>query len=261
MTVPDRFFSLTDRRALVTGGSRGLGREMAIALASAGADVTITGRDEASLATTKREIEALGRSAESLAVDMSEPDGCSDAFTRCVADFGPFDILVNNIGGRREAAQIEDQTLESWQSVIDLNLTSCFLGTQIVGKAMIEAGRGGRIINIASMNALIANRGIGGRSYEAAKGAVVQFTRATAADWAPHGITANAVCPGLFMTDANRKWQETRPDVIETVVANIPMGRPGEPREIGPLVVFLAGPGSSYVTGAVITIDGGYTLW
>jgi len=261
MTVPDRFFSLAGRRALVTGGSRGLGREMAIALAAAGADVVITGRDEGSLADAKREVEALGRTAESIAIDMGEPDGCRDAFTRCVVDFGPIDILVNNVGGRRESAQIEDQTLESWQSVIDLNLTSCFLGTQIVGKAMIERGQGGRIVNIASMNALIANRGIGGRSYEAAKAAVVQFTRAAAADWAPHGITANAVCPGLFMTDANRKWQETRPEVIETVVSNIPMGRPGEPHEIGPLIVFLAGPGASYVTGAAITIDGGYTLW
>jgi len=261
MTVPDRFFSLAGRRALVTGGSRGLGREMAIALAAAGADVVITGRDEGSLADTKREVEALGRTAESIAIDMGEPDGCRDAFTRCVVDFGPIDILVNNVGGRRESAQIEDQTLESWRSVIDLNLTSCFLGTQIVGKAMIERGQGGRIVNIASMNALIANRGIGGRSYEAAKAAVVQFTRAAAADWAPHGITANAVCPGLFMTDANRKWQETRPEVIETVVSNIPMGRPGEPHEIGPLIVFLAGPGASYVTGAAITIDGGYTLW
>jgi gluconate 5-dehydrogenase len=113
---------------------------------------------------------------------------------------------------------------------------------------------------MSSMNAFISNRGIGGRSYEAAKAAVLQFTRAAAADWAPYGITVNAICPGLFMTDANRAWKDTKPEVIDTMVAGIPMGRAGEPDEIGPLAVFLASPASSYITGAAHVIDGGYTL-
>jgi NAD(P)-dependent dehydrogenase (short-subunit alcohol dehydrogenase family) len=145
--------------------------------------------------------------------------------------------------------------------MIDLNLTSCFLGTKLVGAAMLDRGEGGRIINIASISALIVNRGIGGRDYETGKAALLHFTRCTAADWAPHGITVNAICPGLFMTDTNREWNEKRPDVIEAFVRNVPMGRAGEPDEIGPLAVYLASPASAYVTGAAYVIDGGYTLW
>ncbi|MCP4383069.1 MAG: SDR family oxidoreductase [Hyphomicrobiales bacterium] len=260
MALFDRF-RLDGKTALVTGASRGLGRCMALALAEAGADLIITGRSEEALAETATDIRSHGKRAATLGVDMGVPDDCRAGLERALRDFGPIDILINNIGGRRVPEPIQEQSLESWQMVIDLNLTSCFLGTSIVGGAMIERGQGGRIINISSMNALISNRGIGGRSYEAAKAAVVQFTRATAADWAPHAITVNAICPGLFMTDANRKWNETRPEVIENLMAAIPMGRPGEPDEIGPLAVFLASPASSYITGATHIIDGGYTLW
>ena len=126
---------------------------------------------------------------------------------------------------------------------------------------MLARGRGGRIINIASISALIANRGIGGRDYETAKAAVLHFTRCAAADWAPHGITVNAICPGLFMTDINREWNERRPDVIEAFVRTCRWDAPGEPDEIGPLAVFLASPASGYVTGAAYVIDGGYTAW
>ena len=176
-------------------------------------------------------------------------------------DHGPVDVLVNNVGGRRYSEAIEAQSLATWQAAMDLNLTTCFLGMQIVGGAMVERGSGGRVINVASINAMICNRGIGGRSYEAAKAAVVQLTRAAAADWAPHGVNVNAICPGLFMTDANKAWQDKKPEVIDNLVAGIPMGRAGEPPEIGPLAVFLASPASSYITGASFVIDGGYTLW
>jgi gluconate 5-dehydrogenase len=111
------------------------------------------------------------------------------------------------------------------------------------------------------MNAFISNRGIGGRSYETSKAAVLQFTRAAAADWAPHGITVNAICPGLFMTDVNREWNEKRPEVIRKLIEGIPVGRAGEPDELGPLAVYLASPASGFMTGAGIVIDGGYTLW
>jgi gluconate 5-dehydrogenase len=126
---------------------------------------------------------------------------------------------------------------------------------------MLERGEGGRIINISSMSALIANRGIGGRSYEAMKAAMLQFTRAAAADWAPHGITVNAICPGLFMTDTNREWNEKKPEVIAKLVEGIPVGRAGEPEELGPLAVYIASPASAFMTGAGVVIDGGYTLW
>jgi NAD(P)-dependent dehydrogenase (short-subunit alcohol dehydrogenase family) len=259
MGILDRF-RLDGKRALVTGGSRGLGRSMALALADVGADVIITGRTKDTLEATAGEIRALGRKAWTIEADMGAPDQCEKACAEAIA-LGPIDILINNVGNREVNVPIEEEPLETWQRMVDLNLTSCFIGTKLVGKAMIERGAGGRIINIASISALIANRGIAGRHYETAKAAVLHFTRCAAADWAAHGITVNAICPGLFMTDANKRWNETRPDVIKAIVVNIPMGRTGEPEEIGPLAVYLASPAAAYVTGAAYVIDGGYTLW
>jgi NAD(P)-dependent dehydrogenase (short-subunit alcohol dehydrogenase family) len=255
------WFGLTSKRALVTGASRGLGREMALALAEAGADVVLTGRTQATLDTTAKDIRAHGRQAWTVKADMAVPEECQSACERILSELGPIDILINNVGNRRVSVSIEEETLETWRSMIDLNLTSCFLATRTIGAAMLERGQGGRIINIASISSLVANRGIGGRDYETAKAAVLHFTRCAAADWAPHGVTVNAICPGLFMTDTNREWNEKRPDVIQTFVKNVPMGRPGNPAEIGPLAVYLASPSAAYVTGASYVIDGGYTLW
>ncbi|MGO8800814.1 MAG: SDR family NAD(P)-dependent oxidoreductase [Roseiarcus sp.] len=254
-------FRLDGKRALVTGGSRGLGRSMALALAEVGADIIVTGRTQATLDATAGEIRALGRKAWTIMADMGAPADCESACGRAIGEMGPIDILINNVGNREENVPIENEPLETWRRLVDLNLTSCFIGTKMVGKAMLDRGKGGRIINIASISALIANRGIAGRHYEAAKAAVLHFTRCAAADWARSGVTVNAICPGLFMTDANKRWNETRPDVIQAIVANIPMGRTGEPAEIGPLAVYLASPAAAYVTGAAFVIDGGYTLW
>jgi NAD(P)-dependent dehydrogenase (short-subunit alcohol dehydrogenase family) len=126
---------------------------------------------------------------------------------------------------------------------------------------MVRGGPGGRIINIASMNAMVAGRNIGGRHYEAAKAAVVQLTRAVAADWAPAGVTVNAICPGLFMTEPNQRWRKLHPEMIEGIRARTPMGHFGEPEDLGPLAVYLASEASRFMTGATLVIDGGYTLW
>jgi NAD(P)-dependent dehydrogenase (short-subunit alcohol dehydrogenase family) len=254
-------FRLDGKRALVTGASRGLGRSMALALADAGADVVITGRTQETLDATTDEIRSRGRDAWTVKADMGLPGGCQQAFEHILGSLGPIDILINNVGNREKSMPIETETLEEWQHSIDLNLTSCFIGTKLAGAAMLARGKGGRIINIASISALIVNRGIGGRDYETGKAAVLHFTRCAAVDWAPHGITVNAICPGLFMTDINRQWNERRPDVIAAFVQNVPMGRPGEPDEIGPLAVYLASPAAAYVTGAAYVIDGGYTAW
>lgn len=254
-------FRLDGKRALVTGASRGLGRSMALALADAGADVIITGRTQDTLDATAGEIQARGRQAWTVKADMGAPAECEKACERILEELGPIDILINNVGNREVSMSLETEPLDTWQRLIDLNLTSCFLGTKVIGKAMLARGQGGRIINIASISAMIVNRGIGGRDYETAKAAVVHFTRCAAVDWAPHRITVNAICPGLFMTDTNRQWNERRPEVIEAFVKNVPMGRAGEPDEIGPLAVYLASPASSYVTGAAYVIDGGYTAW
>lgn len=254
-------FRLDGQRALVTGASRGLGRSMALALADAGADVVITGRTQNTLDATAGEIRARGRRAWTVRADMAIPADCGRTCDRILEEMGPIQVLINNVGNREASMSIEAEPLETWQQMMDLNLTSCFLCTKLVGGAMRTRGAGGRIINVASISALIVNRGIGGRDYETGKAAVLHFTRCAAADWAPYGITVNAICPGLFMTDTNRAWNVKRPDVIAEFVKHIPMGRPGEPDEIGPLAVYLASPASKYVTGAAYVIDGGYTIW
>lgn len=260
MTILDRF-RLNGKRAFITGGSRGLGREMALGLADAGADVVLTGRDEASLAGTADEIRVLGRQAFTIRADMADPAQCESACRRALDDYGPIDILINNVGGRRINVSVQEQTLEQWRQILDLNLTSTFLCTKRIGGAIVERGGGGRVINVASISGLVANRGIGGRSYETAKAAVIQFTRAVAADWAPHGVTVNAICPGGFMTEPNQRWTREHPEVIETFKSQIPLGDFGRPEDIAPLAVYLASEASRYMTGAALIIDGGYTLW
>jgi NAD(P)-dependent dehydrogenase (short-subunit alcohol dehydrogenase family) len=260
MGVLDRF-RLNGRRLFISGGSRGLGREMALAIADAGADVALTGRDATSLKRTASDIRAMGRQAWAIQADMSEPAACEAACERALAEYGPFDILINNVGGRRDPTPIRDMPVERWRELIDLNLTSTFVCTKVIGGAMVERGEGGRVINIASINAFVAGQNIGGRHYETAKGAVVTLTRATAADWAPYGVTVNAICPGVFMTEPNLRWARERPEAINGIKDRTPMANFGQPEDVGPLAVYLASDASRFMTGAALIIDGGYTLW
>ena len=260
MSILDRF-KLTGKRLFITGGSRGLGREMALAIADAGADCILVGREADSLEKAADDVRKLGRQAFVIQADVSKPDECEAACERALKEFGPIDILINNAGGRRQNIATHEMPLEVWRELMDLNLTSTFLCTKLIGGAMLARNKGGRIINIASINALVAGRKIAGRHYETSKAAVVQFTRATAADWASHGITVNAILPGGFMTDANLRWKSIHPEVIEAFLQQIPAGRYGEPWELGPLAVYLASDASAYMTGASLVIDGGYTLW
>jgi NAD(P)-dependent dehydrogenase (short-subunit alcohol dehydrogenase family) len=260
MGVLDRF-RLDGKRLFITGGSRGLGREMALALADVGADVILVGRDAASLEQTAADIRALGRSAWPIPADVGVPEECERACRAALDGLGPIDILINNVGGRRVNIPTEEMPLEMWRQMMDLNLTSTFLCTKVIGGAMVARGKGGRIISIASVNSLVSNRGIAGRHYETAKAAVLQLTRAVAADWAPYGVTANAILPGLFMTEPNLRWSREHPEVIQTILAGIPMGDAGRPEDLGPLAVYLASDASRFMTGAALVIDGGYTLW
>jgi gluconate 5-dehydrogenase len=253
-------FRLDGRRALITGGSRGLGRATAQALAEAGADLVLVGRDPNHLNQARDELRATGRHVEAVAADLEDGAAAERFCAQVLADHSPIDVLVNNVGGRRENVATEAMSLETWRRLLDLNLTSAFVCTKHVGGAML-ARRWGRVINVASICGQIATRGIYGRHYETAKAAVVGFTRAVAADWAPLGVTVNAIAPGGFLTDANRRWFRERPAFQTEVEALIPMGRLGEPDELGPLAVYLASEASRYMTGALLVIDGGYTLW
>jgi NAD(P)-dependent dehydrogenase (short-subunit alcohol dehydrogenase family) len=253
-------FRLEGKRACITGGSRGLGLAMAHGLAQAGADLVLIARDAAALASARDSLAVLGRHVETLSVDVADPQASEDAAHAVVARFGPIDILINNAGGRILDTPTESLPTSDWQRIIDLNLTSAFLWSKVVGGAMLPRGWG-RVINVASMSGLIANKGIGGRSYETAKAALIMFTRTLAADWAARGVTVNALAPGYFATEPNRAWFQERPALRDTVLGMIPMGRLGEPDELAPLVLYLASSASSYMTGATLIIDGGYTLW
>src|SRR5262245_7181893 len=253
-------FRLTGRRALITGASRGLGRAMAQALAEAEADLILVGREAGSLRQARQELAPTGRKIDLLSGDLATPDGARQVCEAALARHAPIDILVNNVGGRRINIPTQEMPLEEWQRIIDLNLTSAFLCTRLIGGGMLPR-KHGRVINVASICGIIATRNIHGRSYETAKAALVGFTKAVAADWAPFGVTVNAIAPGGFLTDANRRWFRERPEFQKEVEALIPMGRLGEPEEIGPLAVYLAADASRYMTGSVLTIDGGYTLW
>lgn len=259
MSIFDRF-RLDGKRLMITGGSRGLGREMALAIADAGADVVLTGRNGESLEATAADIRQLGRAAWTVQADMGNLADCERACGHVLSAIGHIDILINNVGGRRQDIATEEMPLDMWRQLMDLNLNSTFLCTKLIGKAMIEAGQGGRVINIASINAFVAGRNISGRHYETAKAAVVQFTRAVAVDWAPHRITVNAICPGGFMTEPNVRWSQTHPETIAAFKRQIPLGDYGQPEDLGPLAVYLASDAARYMTGATIVIDGGYTL-
>jgi NAD(P)-dependent dehydrogenase (short-subunit alcohol dehydrogenase family) len=260
MAILDRF-RLDGKRCLVTGGSRGLGREMALAIAEAGADLILVGRDRQSLAATGTEIGRRGRAAATIQADVSQPLEAERACRTALEQHGPIHILINNVGGRRIDVPTEDLDLEQWQEIVDLNLTSTFICTKLVGGAMVRRGQGGRVINVASISGMVANRGIAGRGYEASKAAVIHFTRAVAADWAPHRVTVNAIAPGAFLTEPNLRWSRLNPAVMDTFKAQIPMGEFGRPEDLGPLAVYLASEASRYMTGAVLVIDGGYTVW
>src|SRR5262249_34426160 len=192
-------FRLEGRRALITGGSRGLGRAMAQALAEAGAELVLVGRDEQTLQHAQTELATLGRRVAAVVADLTTPPAVERMCAQVLAEHGPIDILINNVGGRRENIPVTDQTLADWQRLIDLNLTSAFLCTRTVGGAMLPR-RWGRVINIGSICGQVATRNIHGRHYEMAKAALAGFTRAGAADRAPHRVTGNAIPPGGFIT-------------------------------------------------------------
>jgi gluconate 5-dehydrogenase len=162
MGMLDRF-RLDGKRLFITGGSRGLGREMAFAIADAGADVALTGRDQSSLERTAADIHALGRKAWAVQADMGDPSACEAACAKALEDHRPFDILINNVGGRRDPTPVHEMPVETWRKLVDLNLTSTFICTKIIGGAMVSAGKGGRVINIASINAFITGQNIGGQ--------------------------------------------------------------------------------------------------
>ncbi len=259
MNVLDRF-RLNGRVAVVTGGSRGLGQAMATALAQAGAQLVLVGRNAESLQNTVAALQAEGHQATGLVGDLATPEQAETTCAAILQEHPAIDILVNNVGGRRLDVPLTTETSAQWQSHFDLNLTSAFICSQRLGAGMLSRQRGS-IINMSSIAGPIVMKGIGGRHYEAAKAALTSFTKALAADWAPHGVRVNAIAPGVFGTEPNRHWFHQKPEFEQTFLDHIPMGRLGIPEELGAAAVYLASDASSYTTGAVMVIDGGFTCW
>ncbi len=259
MGVIDRF-RLDGRRAVITGGTRGLGLAMARALGEAGASLVIAGRTQEHLDEAAAELRPVASQVDAILADIGTPAGATQFCEQVLDRFSPVDILINNVGGRRINFPTEEMPLDQWQQVVDLNLTQAFICTKMLGGSMLPR-KHGRVINIASISGLVAGSQMRGRSYETCKAALAMFTKAVAADWAPHGVTVNAIAPGTFLTDANRRWFQQKPELKVDIEKTIPMCRLGDPSEIEGLALYLASDNSSYMTGSLIVIDGGRVLW
>jgi 2-deoxy-D-gluconate 3-dehydrogenase len=246
-------FSLEGRRALVTGGSRGLGAAIAAALADAGADVAVADLASGGCDETCRRIEAAGRRAYSLTADLSRREEQDRLVPEAVAALGGLDILVNNAGIIRRAPAA-DTSDEDWDAVIEINMTAVFRLSRAAGRHMLARGRG-KVINIASL--LAFQGGILVPAYAASKGAVAQVTKALANEWAPKGINVNAIAPGYMKTD-NTTALRADANRSRQILERIPAGRWGEPEDLAGAVVFLASSASDYVTGHVLVVDGGW---
>lgn len=254
MNVLDTF-RLDGRRALITGGAKGLGQIMATALAQAGADVAIVSRTLAECQATAEVItQATSRRAVAIAADVTQKAEVTRMADAAQAELGPIDILINNAGINVRGAAHE--LLESdWDDVVAINLKAPFLCAQALGPGMCERGWG-RVINMGSILSVI---GIPGRApYASAKAGLLNLTRVLALEWATQGVTVNAICPGPFATDMNKPLLED-PAKYQAFVQKIPMGRWGELDEIAGLAVYLASPASSFMTGSALFIDGGWT--
>ncbi|CAN7269575.1 2-dehydro-3-deoxy-D-gluconate 5-dehydrogenase KduD [Pararhizobium sp. LjRoot235] len=247
-------FDLSGKVALVTGARTGLGRGMALALAAAGADIVALGSSP--MPETAERVRQAGRRFQALEVDLSKRFEAKAVVAEAVAAFGGIDILINNAGIIRRA-DLLDYAESDWDDVIDVNLKAAFLLSQAVARHMVETKRKGRIVNIASM--LTFQGGIRVPAYSASKHGIAGLTKAMANELAPHGITVNAIAPGYMATD-NTEALRNDPDRNAQISARIPMGRWGTPDDLATSILFFAAPASSYVTGTILPVDGGWLV-
>lgn len=255
MSVMSRF-DLGGKTAVVTGATRGLGRAFATALAEAGANVVIVGRDAQAADAVAAELAALGTATHTVLADVTVRADVERIRDEAIAAFGAIDVLVNNAGAciHRAALEVTD---EEWRHVIGTNLDALWLVSQVIGGHMVER-RSGSIVNIGSISGQIVNRPQHQPAYNASKAAVHQLTKSLAAEWAPYGIRVNAMAPGYIKTDMS---PVDEPQYRRYWIEDAPMGRYATPDELGPAMVFLCSEASSFVTGSVLVIDGGYTLY
>ena len=251
-----KLFDLTGKVAVVTGGNGGIGLGIAMGLAGAGANIVVAARSVEKTAQALEDIRALGVEAHGITVDVTQEAAIQRMVTDTIDRLGRLDILVNN-SGIAVRAQPEDLTAAQWDSVVDVNLRAAFLASREAYSHMVSAG-GGKIINVGSMFSIFGSDW--GAPYAASKGGLVQLTKSLAVAWAKDNIQVNAVLPGWILTDLTRGIQEADPDRHDNISRRIPTGRWGEPSELAGAAVFLASAASDYVTGATLTVDGGYSV-
>ncbi|MEL6497076.1 MAG: 3-oxoacyl-[acyl-carrier-protein] reductase [Planctomycetota bacterium] len=241
------------RIAFVTGASRGIGKAIALRLAADGRHVVLASRSEGPLSEVKSLIDDAGGSASVCAVDVSDRDALADAVTTTAKDHGRFDILVNNAGITRDNLLMR-MSLDEWDAVIATNLTSAFVAMKAAARPMMK-GKFGRIVNIASTSGLVGNAGQA--NYAASKSGLVGMTRSVARELGGKGVTANVVAPGFIATDMTGDLPE---DVMDSIKGMVQVGRLGEPEDIAAAVAFATADDAGFLTGQVITVDGGMTM-
>lgn len=249
-------FRLEDKKSIVTGAGRGIGRAIAIGLAEAGADVVLISRTEKDLLETAKIVEEKGRRALVIPADVTKREEVHNAITNVVDQWGNIDILINNAGMniRSQALNVTD---EEWQMIMDTNLKSAFMFSQEVGRVMKESGNGGKIINISSVGGHVALRT--GVVYAATKAALIQMTKVLAMEWGPYGIHVNAIGPWYFRTPLTEKLLSDEA-YVNDILAVTPLKKVGElPELVGP-AVFLASDAANYITGQTLFVDGGMTI-
>ena len=248
-------FSVDGKVALVTGGSRGIGKAVALGLAQAGADVVVASRKLEDLEKVADEIRGLGRKSLAIAAHIARMEEIDNMVSKVMEEFGRIDILVNNAGTNPVMASALDVEERAWDSIMNLNLKGLFFLSQSVAKVMKEKG-GGNIVNVTSMAGITPDIL---PVYSVSKAGVIMATKVMANEWAKYNIRINAIAPGLVRTRFSEALWGSE-DILQMIMSKTPMGRIGEPEEMVGAVIFLASDASSYVTGHVLVIDGGTTI-